>query len=65
MRKHLCESARLHFSEHMDGVPIEGAMRYFVALHLAICPPCKRTYAALAATREALSALKDEDPPAK
>ena len=62
MRNHLCEPARQHFSEHLDGKPIEGTMRYFVALHLAICPPCKRTYQALVATRDALGALKDEDP---
>jgi predicted anti-sigma-YlaC factor YlaD len=62
VRNRFCEPARLHFSQRLDGAPIEGLVRYLVEAHLLICPPCKRTYKALAATRDALSALRDNDP---
>jgi len=57
-----CRVPRSHFSDHLDGerLPLLVALR--VRFHLLICAPCKRYHRSLAATRDALSSLRDRDP---
>lgn len=56
-----CRTARAHFSDRLDGEPLPLVPRVLVALHLTICPPCRRTHRSLVATREALRALRDAE----
>ena len=58
-----CIRQRRHFSDQLDGARIPLLRRLLVRLHLAICPPCIRYQRSLEATRVALKALRDEDPP--
>jgi anti-sigma factor RsiW len=58
----LCRRARAHFSAHLDGELLSKGSRLAVALHLTLCPMCRRTYAALQATRDALRSLGDAEP---
>ena len=51
----------MHFSDHLDGVPLPLLARAWVRFHLTICPPCRRVHRALVETREALRALRDVD----
>lgn len=59
-----CRLARPHFSDHLDGEPLSAGAAFAVRMHLTFCPMCRRTYASLRATREALRALADGDPSA-
>jgi predicted anti-sigma-YlaC factor YlaD len=56
-----CRAARSHFSDHLDGERLPLLGRLLVRLHLAVCPPCQRFHRSLAATRDALRALRDAD----
>jgi len=47
----------------MDGAEIPLLRRLLVRLHLTICRPCIRYNRSLEATRLALKALRDHDPP--
>jgi hypothetical protein len=58
-----CRLPRSHYSAHLDGEPIPLRARFMVWLHLRICAPCKRYHRSLVATRDALSELRDKDPP--
>ena len=62
MRLDRCKHVRGYFSERVDGEELPAATRAEVGLHLAICPPCKRFWRELDATRAALKALRDVDP---
>jgi len=58
----LCRQVRPHFSAHLDGETLPTVAALGVTLHLAFCPMCRRTYASLRATRDALRALRDVAP---
>jgi anti-sigma factor ChrR (cupin superfamily) len=62
MEPELCLRARRSFSDHMDGQPLPWRDRILVALHLRICPLCRRVQRSLDATCDALGALRDHDP---
>jgi hypothetical protein len=46
----------------VDEQPAGLFERTYVAIHLAICPPCRRVVRSFEATRSALDALRDVDP---
>lgn len=58
-----CSRVRESFSDHLDGLPVTGLRGFFMRLHLAICPTCRRFNVSLAATQDALHSLKDAPPP--
>lgn len=57
-----CRIPRRYFSDHLDGAKIPFVGRVLVRMHLRVCPQCKRYHRSLAATRDALKALRDRDP---
>jgi RNA polymerase sigma-70 factor (ECF subfamily) len=57
-----CQAVRPHFSDHLDGERLPFFRRLMVRFHLAVCPPCRRVHRSLVATRDALGALRDEEP---
>ncbi|APR77177.1 Hypothetical protein A7982_02524 [Minicystis rosea] len=61
MRIDPCKLARSHFSDHLDGEPLSLLQRALVRFHLTVCPPCQNVHRSLAATRDALHALRDAD----
>ena len=63
MTDRFCVKQRRYFSDRLDGVKIPFFRRLMVRCHLAICPPCIRYNRSLEATRVALKALRDQDPP--
>jgi hypothetical protein len=63
MTDRFCLKQRRYFSDALDGQPIPFFRRLLVRLHLAYCPQCIRVNQSLKATRDALSALRDLDPP--
>jgi len=56
-----CRLARLHYSDLLDGQPLPWYVRLRQAFHLRFCGPCIRYHRSLAATRDALQALRDLD----
>jgi len=58
----LCRIARERLSDRVDDQPAGVFERAYTALHLAICPPCRRVVRSFEATRSALSGLRDVDP---
>jgi hypothetical protein len=56
-----CAHVRPLFSEHADGEPLGFTMSALVRFHMLVCPPCRRFRRSLAATREALGALRDAE----
>lgn len=56
-----CSVARAHLSCHLDEQPLPWLVRAVVRFHLFVCPPCRRVARSLAATRDALEALRDND----
>jgi predicted anti-sigma-YlaC factor YlaD len=56
-----CRLVRPYFSDQLDGEPLPPVVGFFVRFHIRVCPPCRRTYQSLAATRDALRALRDDD----
>jgi predicted anti-sigma-YlaC factor YlaD len=56
-----CRIVRPHFSAHLDGEPVPFWTGLLVRFHLAVCPHCKRVQRSLAATQEALRALRDAE----
>jgi predicted anti-sigma-YlaC factor YlaD len=55
---------RPHFSDELDGEldeTLPRSTRVFIRFHLTVCPACRRMARSLAATRDALSALRDAD----
>jgi len=63
MTDRFCVKQRRYFSDRMDGAEIPLLRRLLVRLHLTICRPCIRYNRSLEATRLALKALRDHDPP--
>jgi predicted anti-sigma-YlaC factor YlaD len=61
MPNSFCRLARRHFSDHLDGARLPLLPRLVVAMHLRVCPQCKRFNRSLEATRDALGALRDVD----
>ncbi len=59
----LCRGVRPHFSDHADGLPLPAVAAVTVGLHLLFCPMCRRTYASVRASRDALRALGAADEP--
>ena len=51
-----CKRVRPWFSERLDGAPVPLLWRPPVALHLAVCPLCKRTYQSLEETKRVAEA---------
>jgi len=58
-----CVKQRAWFSDRLDGAPVPFWRGLLVRFHLAVCPGCKRVNRSLVATRQALQALADHDPP--
>jgi hypothetical protein len=56
-----CRPARARFSDHLDAQPLPLVIGMYVRWHLTICPPCRRFYRSLEATRKALRALRDAE----
>ncbi len=52
-----CEEVAARLSEYLDG-ELDGAGAFRTALHLAVCSPCARLAAELAATVRALHRLR-------
>ncbi len=63
MTDRFCRKQRPWFSERLDGRPLPFWRGLLVRLHLRVCPQCIRYHRSLAATRDALGALRDLDPP--
>ena len=63
MTERFCIKQRRHFSDHLDGVKLPLLRGLLVRFHLAVCPACIRFNRSLEATRDALKALRDRDPP--
>ncbi len=61
MTRNPCRHARAHFSCQLDGQRLPFFTRLMVRFHLWICPPCRRVNRSLAATQDALRALRDAD----
>jgi hypothetical protein len=61
MTDRFCVKQRAWFSDRLEGKPLPFWRGLLVRLHLTICPPCQRVNRSLAATRDALRALADED----
>lgn len=62
MTDRFCRSSRRYFSERLDGQRLPFWRGLIVRLHLRVCPQCIRFNRSLAATRDALGALRDSDP---
>ena len=54
-----CKRVSPWFSERLDGAPVPLLARPMVALHLAVCPQCKRTLRSLEETKRALGRLRE------
>jgi hypothetical protein len=63
MTDRFCVKQRAWFSEVLDGRPVPFWRGLLVRCHLTICAPCQRYHRSLTATRDALRALADRDPP--
>jgi len=57
-----CRIPRRYFSDRLDGEKAPWWARLMVRMHLRVCPQCIRFNRSLEATRDALKALRDEDP---
>jgi predicted anti-sigma-YlaC factor YlaD len=58
-----CSHAREWFSDYLDGQPVPPYARFWVRLHFAICPLCRRVRRSMDAVEQSLHALKEAPPP--
>ena len=63
MTDRFCIKQRRYYSDRIDGVKIPLLWRFVTRMHLTFCPQCIRYQRSLEATRDALKALRDQDPP--
>jgi predicted anti-sigma-YlaC factor YlaD len=58
-----CRHCREWFSDYLDGQPVPPWPRFWVRMHLTLCPLCRKVRRSMDAVEGALHALKDAPPP--